>query len=232
MVWLQRAAGRRVPVPACEPVYRPATPQALFSASARMCVRALSVGEAGRSESMAAIVFSMGLVSAAGSGVGCVALSQYAAPRRAGTWLALAGNGVLGYANQVALTAGLQRANAAPAVAMGYLGYRGMAHRRPAWLNDPLQVFGGLVTGMVVKYCDNILKNFALAVSVILTVLVVIPLFGQVRAPVEALGLGAGGGGRQGRLAAGDQGGQPSLQPASHHEASTQPFPLVSKCSS
>lgn len=43
------------------------------------------------------------------------------------------------------------------------------------------QVFGGLVTGMVVKYCDNILKNFALAVSVILTVLVAIPLFGQVR---------------------------------------------------
>ncbi len=43
------------------------------------------------------------------------------------------------------------------------------------------QVFGGLVTGMVVKYCDNILKNFALAISVILTVLVAIPLFGQVR---------------------------------------------------
>ena len=42
------------------------------------------------------------------------------------------------------------------------------------------QVFGGLVTGMVVKYCDNILKNFALAISVILTVLVAIPLFGQV----------------------------------------------------
>ncbi|EFN52865.1 hypothetical protein CHLNCDRAFT_12764, partial [Chlorella variabilis] len=49
------------------------------------------------------------------------------------------------------------------------------------WMVVALQVFGGLVTGMVVKYCDNILKNFALAISVILTVLVAIPLFGQVR---------------------------------------------------
>lgn len=43
------------------------------------------------------------------------------------------------------------------------------------------------MTGMVVKYCDNILKNFALAISVILTVLVAIPLFGQVR-PVPICG--------------------------------------------
>ena len=50
-----------------------------------------------------------------------------------------------------------------------------------SYQSNTLQVFGGLVTGMVVKYCDNILKNFALAVSVILTVLVAIPLFGQVR---------------------------------------------------
>lgn len=47
------------------------------------------------------------------------------------------------------------------------------------WSTVALQVFGGLVTGMVVKYCDNILKNFALAVSVILTVLLAVPLFGQ-----------------------------------------------------
>jgi UDP-sugar transporter A1/2/3 len=47
------------------------------------------------------------------------------------------------------------------------------------WIVVALQVFGGLVTGMVVKYCDNILKNFSLAVSVILTVLLAIPLFGQ-----------------------------------------------------
>lgn len=49
-----------------------------------------------------------------------------------------------------------------------------------AWAVVALQIFGGLVTGAVVKYCDNVLKNFALAVSVILTVLVAIPLFGQV----------------------------------------------------
>jgi hypothetical protein len=51
-----------------------------------------------------------------------------------------------------------------------------------------VQVCGGLVTGCVVKYCNNVLKNFALAVSVILTVLVSIPLFGQVGvAAVHAL---------------------------------------------
>jgi solute carrier family 35 (UDP-sugar transporter), member A1/2/3 len=40
-------------------------------------------------------------------------------------------------------------------------------------------VFGGLIVGMVVKYADNVLKNFANAVAVIFTVLAVIPLFGQ-----------------------------------------------------
>lgn len=83
-----------------------------------MSVRAISMGGP---ESMAAIIFSMGLVSAAGAGAGCAVLKQFVWPARATTWLALAGNGVLGYGNQVALTAGLQRAKAASAVAMGYL---------------------------------------------------------------------------------------------------------------
>lgn len=48
-----------------------------------------------------------------------------------------------------------------------------------AWTVVGLQVFGGLIVGMVVKYADNILKNFANALSVIFTVIGAMPLFGQ-----------------------------------------------------
>ena len=58
------------------------------------------------------------------------------------------------------------------------------------WTVVALQVFGGLVTGMVVKYCDNVVKNFAIAVSVILTVLVAIPLFGQIPSVYFLIGVG------------------------------------------
>jgi len=58
-----------------------------------------------------------------------------------------------------------------------------------AWGVVALQVFGGLVTGVVVKYCDNIMKNFSLATSVILTVLLAIPLFGQWPSPFFLLGV-------------------------------------------
>lgn len=47
------------------------------------------------------------------------------------------------------------------------------------WSVVGLQVFGGLAMGAVVKHCDNIIKNFALAASVVLTVALAIPLFGQ-----------------------------------------------------
>lgn len=47
------------------------------------------------------------------------------------------------------------------------------------WSVVGLQVFGGLIVAMVVKYADNILKNFANALAVVFTVLGAIPLFGQ-----------------------------------------------------
>ncbi|KAK9916031.1 hypothetical protein WJX75_007578 [Coccomyxa subellipsoidea] len=47
------------------------------------------------------------------------------------------------------------------------------------WGVVALQVFGGLIVGMVVKYADNILKNFANALSVIFTVIGAVPLFHQ-----------------------------------------------------
>lgn len=53
------------------------------------------------------------------------------------------------------------------------------------------QVFGGLIVGMVVKYADNILKNFANALSVILTVIGAAPLFGQYPSPWFIVGAAA-----------------------------------------
>ena len=55
----------------------------------------------------------------------------------------------------------------------------------------PAQVFGGLIVGMVVKYADNILKNFANALSVILTVVGAAPLFGQYPSPWFIVGAAA-----------------------------------------
>eukprot|EP00873_Tetraselmis_striata_P046550 jgi/Tetstr1/466814/TSEL_011284.t1 len=57
------------------------------------------------------------------------------------------------------------------------------------WFAIALQAFGGIVVGMVVKYADNILKNFANALSVICTVLAAIPIFGQYPSPWSLLGL-------------------------------------------
>lgn len=58
-----------------------------------------------------------------------------------------------------------------------------------AWSVVALQVFGGLIVGMVVKYADNILKNFANALSVIFTVLGAMPLFGQYPSPWFIVGV-------------------------------------------
>lgn len=56
------------------------------------------------------------------------------------------------------------------------------------WGSIALQAFGGIVVGMVVKYADNILKNFANALSVICTVVLAIPLFHQYPSPWSVLG--------------------------------------------
>jgi UDP-sugar transporter A1/2/3 len=56
------------------------------------------------------------------------------------------------------------------------------------WLAIALQAFGGIVVGMVVKYADNILKNFANALSVICTVICAIPIFGQYPSPWSIVG--------------------------------------------
>eukprot|EP00887_Chlorella_sp_A99_P000565 scaffold17.g565.t1 len=86
---------------------------------------------------------------------------------------------------------------------------------RVAWLVIALQIAGGLL------YCDNILKNFALAISVILTVLVAIPLFGQ----VGGRGLSEGGR-REGRAAALLAGPPPeSRRPASPRSTGVSHLP-------
>lgn len=91
--------------------------QSMFSALAKMAVRALNT----TTESMAAIIFSMGAVSTALSSVALIATRSWAWPRTIGAVALLALNGLMGYGNQVTQTAALQRAKAAPAIAMSYL---------------------------------------------------------------------------------------------------------------
>ncbi|KAH7889479.1 nucleotide-sugar transporter-domain-containing protein [Phlebopus sp. FC_14] len=46
-----------------------------------------------------------------------------------------------------------------------------------AWATVSIQVFGGLVTAVVIKYSDNILKGFATSISIILSFLASVVLF-------------------------------------------------------
>jgi len=46
-----------------------------------------------------------------------------------------------------------------------------------AWATVSIQVFGGLVTAVVIKYSDNILKGFATSLSIILSFLASVALF-------------------------------------------------------
>ena len=46
-----------------------------------------------------------------------------------------------------------------------------------AWSTVFIQVFGGLITALVIKYADNILKGFATSLSIIISCLVSVALF-------------------------------------------------------
>jgi len=46
-----------------------------------------------------------------------------------------------------------------------------------AWATVLVQVFGGLVTAMVIKYSDNILKGFATSLSIVISFLASVALF-------------------------------------------------------
>ncbi|EFN50789.1 hypothetical protein CHLNCDRAFT_142523 [Chlorella variabilis] len=92
--------------------------QACFNALARTCVRALSQGS---SERMSSIIFGQGIISCLGAAILCTTTKSFQVPTEAPVWGALLAGGLLGYLYQLALTAGLQRARAAPAVAMSYL---------------------------------------------------------------------------------------------------------------
>lgn len=57
-----------------------------------------------------------------------------------------------------------------------------------AWATVLIQVFGGLMTAVVVKYSDNILKGFATSVSILISFIASVWLFGFVITPNFVIG--------------------------------------------
>jgi UDP-sugar transporter A1/2/3 len=57
-----------------------------------------------------------------------------------------------------------------------------------AWATVSIQVFGGLVTALVIKYSDNILKGFATSLSIVISFLVSVGFFGYSITPAFVLG--------------------------------------------
>ncbi|KAI0723845.1 nucleotide-sugar transporter-domain-containing protein [Cerioporus squamosus] len=57
-----------------------------------------------------------------------------------------------------------------------------------AWATVAIQVFGGLVTAIVIKYSDNILKGFATSLSIVLSFLASVVLFGFRITPTFVIG--------------------------------------------
>lgn len=59
-----------------------------------------------------------------------------------------------------------------------------------AWATVGIQVFGGLVTALVIKYSDNIMKGFATSLSIILSFLASVALFDFTITPSFMIGAG------------------------------------------
>jgi UDP-sugar transporter A1/2/3 len=64
---------------------------------------------------------------------------------------------------------------------LGFGGY--------AWSVVGLQALGGLVVSVVIKHTDNIVKGFAMALSILLSWALSIPIFGLEPSPIFTLGL-------------------------------------------
>lgn len=57
-----------------------------------------------------------------------------------------------------------------------------------AWATVSIQVFGGLVTAVVIRYADNILKGFATSTSIVISFLVSVGFFGYSITPAFVIG--------------------------------------------
>lgn len=57
-----------------------------------------------------------------------------------------------------------------------------------AWMTVAVQVFGGLVTAIVIKYSDNILKGFATSLSIVISFLASVGFFGYRITPGFVIG--------------------------------------------
>lgn len=88
--------------------------QAVFSASAKLCIRSLN-----SSEPVASIILSMAAVSCVGSALFCLLLPHhFVVPHTASAWGLLLAAGLLGCCVQLLATTALRLSKAAPTIAM------------------------------------------------------------------------------------------------------------------
>ena len=94
--------------------------QAVFSAAAKLCIRAL-----GSTEPVASIIFAMAGVSTLGSTLFCALLpGHFVVPRSAAARGLLLAAGLLGCGVQLLATTALKLSKAAPTIAMSYTAGR------------------------------------------------------------------------------------------------------------